>query len=172
MCFRRDAIQRTDGYDEPMFWGAEEHGLALELLYHEVPMAFVPEYALHHRHAPRLFVPARVLEAETRNNIWIAFKSFPLGLAIPVAAILTIRPLLMSIIRRREGGAAGVIRGLRAGIAGIPAVLRRRKPVPTSRLAEHNRWFFSMFHASRAARVAAGVTSKGAPGAIRRSGDA
>ena len=157
MCFRSEAIQQTEGYDESMFWGGEEHALGLELLYHDIPIAFVPEFALFHRHAPRAIVPARALEIDTRNNIWIAFKSFPPALAVPVATIHTVRRLLMSIIRRRDGGVAAVMRGVRAGIAGLPSIWSRRKPVPISRLAQNNRWFFSMFYASRAAREAAAV---------------
>ncbi len=149
MCFRRDAIQRTGGYDESMFWGGEEYALAMELLYHDVPVALDPRFALIHRHAARAITPAKAIEADTRNNIWIAFKYFPLPLAALVASLHTAKRLAASLIKRKPDGAAAVLRGVRQGMAGLRNVLPRRMPVPVSKLARHNRWFFQMFYAVR-----------------------
>jgi GT2 family glycosyltransferase len=149
MCFRRAAIQRTRGYDERMFWGAEEYALGLELLYNDVPVALMPEFTLIHRHAPRAMAPARALEVDTRNNIWSAFKFFPLPLAVVVAAIHTGRRLVSALVKQKPGGREAVLRGARAGIAGIRDILPYRTPIPISRIARHNRWFFQMFYALR-----------------------
>jgi GT2 family glycosyltransferase len=150
MCFRRDAIQRTKGYDESMFWGGEEFALAMELLHHDIPVALDPRFTLIHRHAARAVTPARAIEADTRNNIWIAFKYFPLPLAAVVAFIHTGRRFAMAVLKRKAGGRQAVIRGMRAGLAGLDDVLAYRTPIPISMLARHNRWFFQMFYAIRA----------------------
>lgn len=146
MCFRRDAIQRTGGYDERLFWGGEEYALALELLYHDVPIALDPRFALIHRHAPRAATPARVLEVDTRNNIWCAFKFFPLPLAVAAAFIHTARRLAAAVLKRKPGGREAVLRGAREGVRGLRDILPYRTPIPMSRIARHNRWFFQMFH--------------------------
>lgn len=150
MCFRRDAIRRTGGYDESMFWGGEEFALAMELLHHDIPVALDRRFTLIHRHAARAVTPARAIEADTRNNIWIAFKYFPLPLAIIVAVLHTARRFAMAVLKRKPGGRQAVVRGMRAGLAGIGDVMAYRTPIPISMLARHNRWFFQMFYTIRA----------------------
>jgi GT2 family glycosyltransferase len=149
MCFRRDAIQRTRGYDESMFWGGEEYALGLELLYNDIAVALMPELTLIHRHAPRAIPPARALEVDTRNNIWSAFKFFPLPLAALVATLHTGRRLLTALIKQKPGGREAVLRGAREGLAGIRGILPYSTPIPVSLIARHNRWFFQMFYALR-----------------------
>ncbi|MDB5033250.1 MAG: glycosyltransferase [Chlorobi bacterium] len=149
MCFRREAIQRTAGYDETMFWGAEEHGLAMELLYHDIPVALDPRFFLIHRHAARAVTPAWAIEVDTRNNIWIAFKYFPIPLALLVATLQTAKRLATAVVKGKPGGAGGVLRGARAGMAGLGDIILRRRPVSVAQLARHNRWFFQMFYSLR-----------------------
>ncbi len=149
MCFRRDAIRRTSGYDERLFWGGEEYALGLELLYHDIPVALDPRFSLIHRHAPRAVSPARALEVDTRNNIWCAFKFFPLPLSVLVASVHTGRRLLMALLKRKPGGREAVLRGLREGLRGLPDLLRYRTPISVGKIARHNRWFFQMFYAAR-----------------------
>jgi hypothetical protein len=45
-----------------------------------------------------------------------------------------------------------VLRGAREGIAGIRDILPHSTPIPISRIARHNRWFFQMFYALRERR--------------------
>lgn len=144
MLFRRDAVQRTSGYDERIFWGSEEFCFALELLYHDVAVAFDPTITLLHRRAPRAIASTGVLEAEARNNIWAPFLHFPLPIAMLTAAAHTGRRLLHAFIRSRPDGAAAVTRGIRQALRGLPDIIATRKRIPVSRLAAHNRWFLDM----------------------------
>lgn len=144
MLFRRDAIRRTGGYDERIFWGSEEFCFALELLYHDVAIAFDPTITLVHRRAPRAIPSAGVLEAEARNNIWAPFLHFPFPLAIMTAIAHTGRRLLHALIYSRPHGVSAVIRGIRQALRGLPDILSTRKPIPVRKLAGHNRWFFDM----------------------------
>lgn len=151
MCFRRDAIRRTRGYDERLFWGGEEYALGLELLYHDIPVALDHRFALVHRHAPRAVSPARAMEVDTRNNIWCSFKFFPFPLSVMVASVHAGRRLLTAVLKRKPGGREAVLRGIREALRGLPDVLVHRTPIPVSRIARHNRWFFQMFYAARTA---------------------
>jgi GT2 family glycosyltransferase len=146
MCFRRTAIQRTDGYDERLFWGAEEFELALELLYHDVPVAFHPDFALIHRHAQRAFTPAGATQLFLRNNIWIAFKFFPFPIAVGVASLLTLRPLLTGIVKKKPGVPMAVLQGAWEGLRTLDQIFPTRKSIPVGKLARHSRWFFHMFY--------------------------
>lgn len=144
MCFRRDALRGTSGYDPRIFWGSEEFCLALELLYHNIPIAYLPDIALVHRRAPRAFPPARVLEAEARNNIWTPMMFLPLPIGLLMATAHVARRLLYAALRARPDGLAAVMRGIRQGVAGLPDIMATRKIIPISRLASYNRWFIHL----------------------------
>jgi len=149
MCFRGSAIRRTGGYDERLFWGGEEFALGMELLYRDVPVALDPRFALIHRHAVRAVPPAKALEVDTRNNIWCAFRFFPLPLALVVALVHTIRRFMMAVVKRKPGGREAVVRGAREALKGLRDILPHRTPIAVGRIARHNRWFFQMFYALR-----------------------
>ncbi len=149
MCFRSTMIQKTEGYDERLLWGGEEYDLALELLYHDIPIAFHPDFVLMHYHAPRAHSSKRSWELDMRNNIWISFRRFPLPLALPVALVHITRRLLSSSIKRDTIKLSGFLRGLRSGFAGLPKFLATRKPVPIRKFIPHSRWFAQMFYAPR-----------------------
>ncbi|MEP7217305.1 MAG: hypothetical protein ABI876_00230, partial [Bacteroidota bacterium] len=83
------------------------------------------------------------------NNIWIAFKYFPIPLAVAVATLQTTKRLVMAVVRKKPGGLGAVLRGARAGMAGLGDILARRHPVSVAQLARHNRWFFQMFYSFR-----------------------
>jgi hypothetical protein len=155
MCFRCEDIRKTEGYDERWFFANEEHSLALEMLYHDIPIAFNPRYALIHRSAPRALAPDSILEREVWNNIWAAFKYFSFPMAAFIATGLTMRRFLTLLVKRGPSATSIAIRGARQGIAGIPGMWATHKPIPVSRLARHNRWFWQSFYAPRQVRQAA-----------------
>lgn len=144
MCFRREAIQRTSGYDERIFWGAEEFELAMELLREGVPILYDHDVALVHRRAPRVLPPADALAIDTRNNIWISFKFFPIPIALAFSIAQIARRWAAAILRRKPGGAQAIWLGLREGVAELPTMIARRKPIPVSAFARYNRWFFQI----------------------------
>lgn len=152
MCFRRDAIQRTSGYDERIFWGAEEFELAMELLREQVPILYDSELALIHRRAPRVLAPTDALAIDTRNNIWISFKYFPLPIAILFSVGQVLRRAATAVIKRKSGGLEAVMLGARDGLRELSTMMARRKPIPVSLFARHNRWFFQTM-ASRSSRT-------------------
>lgn len=147
MCFRRDAIRRVGGYDERFFWGAEEYELGLGLLYHDVPIAFHPDFALIHRHAPRAFTPAGATRMFLRNNIWISFKYFPLPLAVVVAFLHTLRPFATGLLKRKPGMPQAVLEGALEGVRTLGQIFPTRRVIPLSCLAGYSRWFLHMFYA-------------------------
>lgn len=154
MCFRSSAIQRTEGYDERLMWGGEEHDLALELLYHDIPIAFHPDFVLIHHHAPRAHSSKRSWELDMRNNIWTSFRRFPLVLVLPVALTHIARRLLTSALKGDTIKLSGFLRGIRSGIARLPEFIATRKPVPLRKFIPHARWFVQMFYAPRSLAAA------------------
>lgn len=149
MCFRSSMISRTEGYDERLLWGGEEYDLALELLYHDIPIAFHPDFVLIHYHAPRAHSSKRSWELDMRNNIWISFRRFPLVLSVPVVLTHIARRLLSSALKRDWIKFSGFLRGLRSGFARLPEFIATRKPVPVRKFIPHSRWFAQMFYSPR-----------------------
>jgi GT2 family glycosyltransferase len=151
MAFRREAIQRTGGYDARIFWGSEELQLALELYHHDISILYVPSLALVHRHAPRAQTRTQVLEVEARNNVLVAFIYLPLPLAIAFAAIQIGRRALANFVHRREYGVGATLRGARRALAMLGVVFADRRPIPISRIALNGRWFFATLFGLRPA---------------------
>jgi len=146
MCYRRDEIRRTHGYDPRIFWGAEEHDLALEMLCHGIPIALRPDFEIIHRQAPRAFSTAQTGEIMARNDLWVSFKHFPLPVAALVSSLHTLRWVLGALSRGDREGVRGVLRGARAGLRRLKEVLPGREPIPISTLARHGRWFVRMLN--------------------------
>lgn len=143
MCFRGSMIGRTRGYDARIFWGGEELQLTLELLHHDIPIVYVPELALIHRHAPRAVSRAQASEMFTRNHVVTFFSFFPMPVAALLVSLQISRNLLAALVRRGGRGSLAVLRGLRRGLAELPSILRDRRLVPLKRLARHYRWLIS-----------------------------
>lgn len=146
MCYRRDEIRRTGGYDPRIFWGAEEHDLALGMLYNDIPIALHPDFEIVHRQAPRAFSAAQTGEIMARNDVWVSFKHFPIPVAAIVSFLHTLRWFLGALSRGDREGAWGVLRGARAGVRRLGEVLPDRMPISISMLARHGRWFVRMLN--------------------------
>lgn len=144
MCFRRDAIQQTEGYDERFFFAAEELALSFEMLYSGVQIAYDPTIVLLHRRGPRELSPPFAQELEARNNIWAPMRYLPIPLGVPVAMIHTTRRLTRAVVRRQWANLGGVWRGVLRGLRGVPEMIATRRVVPLRTLARYHRWFFDM----------------------------
>ncbi len=140
MCFRREAIQQTTGYDERLFWGGEEHGLALLLMYHTIATVLHPDYSVIHRRAPRVFTQQQVYRLVARNDMWNSFRHFPLPVALLVYELHIARWMVMSLLKGGIKNTAEVFRGMADGLKGIGPVLANRKVIPVRRLLQHWRW--------------------------------
>ncbi len=149
MCFRREAIQQTTGYDERLFWGGEEHGLALLLLYHDIPTVLHPAYAVVHRSAPRAFAPQRVYRMVARNDLWNSFRHLPIPVAVLMYELHIARWVVLPLLKGRPKDAAEVLRGIADGVKGLVPVLANRKVIPLRRLLQHWRWLLATMNLRR-----------------------
>lgn len=149
MCFRREAIQQTSGYDERLFWGGEEHGLALLLLHHTIPTVLHPAYAVIHRSAPRAFTPQQVYRVIARNDLWNSFRHLPLPVAVLMYELHIARWVIMSLLKGKPKNVIEVFRGTVDGLKGIGPVLANRKVIPLRRLLQHWRWLLTTMNLRR-----------------------
>jgi GT2 family glycosyltransferase len=162
MCFRREAVQRSMGYDPRIFWGAEELHFCLELLYHDIAIAYHPDLVIVHRQPPRAMPRAQVVEMEVRNNVRAYMTFMPLVLGAMMSALHCLRRLGQAALHRNRDHADATVRGARRAWREMPEVMATRRPIPMGRFARHNRWIFLTFiglpgspvHAGDAERVA------------------
>ncbi|MBC8145223.1 MAG: glycosyltransferase family 2 protein [bacterium] len=145
MGFRRDAVQRTMGYDPRIFWGAEELHFGLELLYNNITIAYHPGLVIVHRQLPRVMPRAQVVEQEVRNNIraYMIFMPAPLGIAMSL--LHCARRLAQAAKHSDNDHAVATFRGAGRAIRERRDWLPTRRPIPMSRFAANNRWVFLTF---------------------------
>jgi GT2 family glycosyltransferase len=116
---RRGAFLAVGGYHERYHIGAEESLLALDLLAGGWEMVYVDDLVVHHHPYPAGRTPERRRRLMLRNRLWTAW----LRRSARGAWRATVRLL-------REGTRDPVARAaLKDAVAGLPWVLRERRPV-------------------------------------------
>ena len=128
---RRTAILEAGGFSERLGVGGEEELLGWDLAARGWLMSYVPEIVAHHDPPPHNGRPER-RETGIRNTLWVTWLRRP---AYP-AAVRTARLL------RRCPPDRHTARAVARALAGLPWVLRERRPSPPHveemrRLLEH-----------------------------------
>ena len=117
---RRDAHLAVGGFSPFLFFGGEEHLLALDLAAAGWQLVFAEDVvAWHDPGGPDRPSPAR-WALQTRNDVLVDWLRRPLAVALASTGRLTRRAVRDATARQ---ALAGVLRRL-------PAALRRRRPVP------------------------------------------
>jgi GT2 family glycosyltransferase len=117
---RRDAHLAVGGFSPLLFFGGEEHLLALDLAAAGWQLVFAEDVVAWHDPAgPDRPSPAR-WAVQTRNDVLVDWLRRPL----PVALAATGR------LARCAAGDAAARRALAGVLRRLPAALRRRRPVP------------------------------------------
>lgn len=123
--FRREALEASGGYYEPLFYGAEGDDLVIQLFNHGFRILHVPQVRVGHRAAERGRSSFRQYYYFTRNYLWIAYKDFPFfaGLRYLIPKIG-----MMGFFALRSGAFRAFVRGVRDGIWGLKRIYPNRTP--------------------------------------------
>jgi len=117
---RRDAYCAVGGFSPVLFFGGEEHLLALDLAAAGWQQVFAEELTAWHDPAgPDRPTPQR-WALQTRNDVLVDWLRRPLPVALAATGRLTVRAL-------REPAARSALAGL---VRRLPTALRLRRPVP------------------------------------------
>jgi GT2 family glycosyltransferase len=117
---RRDAHLAVGGFSHLLFFGGEEHLLALDLAAAGWQLVFAEALTAWHDPAgPDRPSPQR-WALQTRNDVLVDWLRRPLPVALAATARLTVRA-------RRDPAARSALAGL---IRRLPTALRQRRPVP------------------------------------------
>jgi N-acetylglucosaminyl-diphospho-decaprenol L-rhamnosyltransferase len=116
---RRRAFLEAGGFEPRLFLGGEEKLLAIDLVARGWWLCYVPELIVHHYPSPQRDLPRRRWHL-VRNALWFAWLRRP-----PTGAL---RRTLRTALTEPWDWAA--LRGFTGAVAGLPWVLRERRPVP------------------------------------------
>ncbi|WP_269508925.1 glycosyltransferase family 2 protein [Burkholderia sp. IMCC1007] len=113
--FRRDAFLSAGGYHPRYFLGGEEALLALDLCRAGAWLVYAPHLTVHHYPSMQRDIRTR-MSVSTRNAVWTAWLRWPARAALAH----TVR-MLPRLWRGR---------GVARTFAGLPWILRERRPIP------------------------------------------
>jgi GT2 family glycosyltransferase len=116
---RTAAFREAGGFSPRLWLGGEEELLAADLLTRGYHLCYLPEATVHHQ-ASTLRDPTRRRWLGIRNTLWFTWLRRP-----PGAALRRTAELAVTVPRDRVSAAA-----FGAALAGLPWVVRERRPVP------------------------------------------
>lgn len=124
--FRREVFERTGGYYEPLFYGAEGLDMELRVMDHGFKILYAPEVQVWHGVSGEARTNHRQYFYFTRNYVWMAYKDYPLWAG---ARFLSFKLAMMLYLTVRVGCYRSFIRGLWDGVKGLPRIRRNRTPI-------------------------------------------
>jgi GT2 family glycosyltransferase len=117
--FRKDAFLRVGGYFAPFFIGHEGPDLGLRLIGQGFEVWYCPDIEVAHRASADARPSRRVYYYNTRNNIWLAYRHYPVLHAIKYITLYTGMAFFYSLKDLQLAAfAKGVIDGIR-GVRGL-----------------------------------------------------
>jgi GT2 family glycosyltransferase len=122
--WRREVFQKTGGYYEPLFFGAEALDMELRIMDEGYKLMYTPEVSVWHQVSERARTNGRPYYYFTRNYIWVAYKDYPLWAAM---RFLSFKLAMMLYLAARAGCYRPFLRGLWDGLRGLRCIHRDRK---------------------------------------------
>lgn len=124
--FRREVFERTGGYYEPLFYGAEGLDMELRVMDQGFKILYTPKVRVWHQVSEKARTNDRQYYYFTRNYIWMAYRDYPLWQG---ARFLSFKLAMMLYLTLRVGCYGSYIRGIWDGFKGLPRVHAERKPI-------------------------------------------
>lgn len=124
--FRREVFDKTGGYYESLFYGAEGLDMELRVMDQGFKILYTPEVRVWHQVSARARTDDRQFYYFTRNYIWMAYRDYPLWRG---AQFLSFKLAMMFYLTVRTGCYGSFIRGVWDGFRGLRRVQGERKPI-------------------------------------------
>lgn len=131
---RREVAEKTGGYYEPLFYGAEGLDMELRVFDHGFRILYSPRVRVWHCQSEKARTSHRQVYYFTRNYIWIAFRNYPWW---PGARLLAFKLAMMLYLAFRFGEYRAFLGGLWDGVKGLRAIRADRNPMNREALS---RW--------------------------------
>lgn len=121
--FRRDLVFKTELYPDFFFISHEGPDLALQIMKSGSAIIYCPDIIVRHSHAEGGRPGWRRYYYDTRNQIWLAVRHYPISIAMRKLFIGLGSMLVYSL---RDGFVRYYFRGLRDGLFGLKTVFNQR----------------------------------------------
>jgi GT2 family glycosyltransferase len=132
--FRREVFEKTGGYYEKLFYGAEGLDMELRVMDQGFKIIYTPEVRVWHQVSGKARTDDRQYYYFTRNYIWMAYRDYPLWRG---ARFLSFKLAMMFYLTVRAGCYPSFLRGLRDGVMGLHRIHQDRRPISRATM---NRW--------------------------------
>src|SRR6201984_466796 len=132
--FRREVFEKTGGYYEKLFYGAEGLDMELRVMDQGFKIIYTPEVRVWHQVSGKARTNDRQYYYFTRNYIWMAYRDYPLWRG---ARFLSFKLAMMLYLTVRAGCYPSFLRGLWDGVRGLPRIHPDRRPISRATM---NRW--------------------------------
>jgi GT2 family glycosyltransferase len=124
--FRREVFERTGGYYERLFYGAEGLDMELRVMDHGFKIIYSPDIRIWHQVSKKARTDHRQHFYFTRNYIWMAYKDYPF---LAGMRFLSFKLAMMFYLAARAGSYGSFMRGVWDGLKGLPRIHADRKPI-------------------------------------------
>lgn len=124
--FRREVFEKTGGYYEKLFYGAEGLDMELRVMDHGFKILYTPEVRVWHKVSKESRSNDRQYYYFTRNFVWMAYKDYPVWAG---ARFLSFKLAMMLYLTVRVGCYGSFFRGLWDGVAGLRGIHQDRRPI-------------------------------------------
>ena len=147
VCFRTDGLRKVGGYD-PAWPGAEGAELALQMYSHQSGVYFCPWFLTLHFISPSLRAQGRSYRAHrayvnSRQNVWLFSKHWPILAAIPLLVCLVTRRFIAMLMHPKT--IKENILGLKNGFQGIYPFLKYRPKLTWKQVYRLKRFYIALF---------------------------
>jgi GT2 family glycosyltransferase len=123
---RREVFEKTGGYYEQLFFGAEALDMELRIMDEGYKLVYIPEVCVWHQVSEKARTNERQYYYFTRNFIWVAYKDYPLLAAV---RFLSFKLAMMLYLTIRADCYRPFLRGLWDGFGGLRRIHEDRKPI-------------------------------------------
>jgi GT2 family glycosyltransferase len=124
--FRREVFEKTGGYYEQLFYGAEGLDMELRVMDHGFKIIYTPEVRIWHQVSTRARTDHRQYFYFTRNYIWMAYKDYPFLAGV---RFLSFKLAMMFYLAVRAGSYGSFVRGVWDGFGGLRRIRQDRTPI-------------------------------------------
>ena len=124
--FRREVFEKTGGYYEKLFYGAEGLDMELRVMDKGFKIIYSPEVRVWHQVSEKARTNDRQHYYFTRNFIWMAYKDYPLWAG---ARFLSFKLAMMLYLTVRACSYGSFLRGLWDGLMGLRRIHQDRRPI-------------------------------------------
>jgi GT2 family glycosyltransferase len=132
--YRRELIEDVGFLDRDFFLGFEDTDLAFRAQWRGWDAWFCREATVRHRMSATQGNGSEInVYHGARNHLWVCAKNLPMWMILVYSPLIAAEILAMFFLAARHGQAFAYLRGLTAGLGGLPQMWRKRRLVLAGR---------------------------------------